>query len=92
MIGVWELGGPPEWHGGALCAQIGDPDLWHPGKGDGGREAKAICARCDVREACRDWALGYEAAGHTAFGIYGGLTAQERTQIRRAPRARRGAA
>lgn len=40
--------------------------------------AKAICARCPVLPACRTWALAHEA-----YGIWGGLTEQERARRRR---------
>ena len=39
---------PPAWTVDALCAQV-DPDLFYPEKGDQAREAKRLCAGCDVR-------------------------------------------
>jgi WhiB family redox-sensing transcriptional regulator len=40
--------------------------------------AKAVCAGCPVRTDCRNYAIG---AGET-FGIWGGLTEDERTPTR----------
>jgi WhiB family redox-sensing transcriptional regulator len=40
-------------------------------------EAKAVCARCEVREPCLEAAL---VAGET-FGVWGGLTPQERRSL-----------
>jgi WhiB family redox-sensing transcriptional regulator len=41
------------------------------------RAAKAICASCDVREACLQYALRI----HEAHGIWGGTTEMERRAI-----------
>lgn len=43
------------------------------------REAKQVCAGCDVRAACLEYALTTEAK----FGIFGGCTPKERQNIRR---------
>jgi len=40
-------------------------------------EAKAVCALCEVREPCLEAAL---VAGET-FGVWGGLTPQERRSL-----------
>lgn len=68
----------PDWLADALCAQV-DSDVFHPEKGEGGkvRSAKRICAGCDVREQCLEWAL----ARPSTFGIYGGLTYVERRKL-----------
>jgi hypothetical protein len=41
-------------------------------------EAVAACERCPVLEQCRDWAIKHEQHGYQ-----GGLTEQQRAQIRR---------
>ena len=46
--------------------------------------AKAVCARCPVREQCLDFSL----QGHH-YGIWGGLTDKERARVRRDQRRRR---
>jgi WhiB family redox-sensing transcriptional regulator len=42
-------------------------------------EAKAVCRRCDVREACLQWAL---ESGQDA-GVWGGLSEDERRALKR---------
>ncbi|MFE7117049.1 WhiB family transcriptional regulator [Streptomyces sp. NPDC057654] len=42
-------------------------------------EAKAVCRRCPVMAICQDWAL---ATGEE-WGIWGGLSEDERSNIRR---------
>jgi hypothetical protein len=38
--------------------------------------AKAICSQCPVRDICLDWAIE-----NAEFGVFGGLTAQERIAV-----------
>lgn len=70
------LAEPPEWMTAALCAQI-DPEMFFPEKGGSTREAKSICARCEVAAECLDYAL----ANEERFGIFGGLSERERRRI-----------
>ena len=63
---------------GGLCAET-DPDTFHPGKGDSAEPAKRICARCDVREACLEYALEHDER----YGVWGGMSAPERKRLRR---------
>lgn len=42
-------------------------------------DAKKVCGRCAVQVACLDWAV---ASGET-HGIWGGMTTDERTKLRR---------
>ncbi|MBG0828580.1 WhiB family transcriptional regulator [Planomonospora sp. ID67723] len=60
----------------ALCAEV-DPDLWFPEQGESNKDAKAICARCEVRTECLTYALelGDE------FGVWGGLSGTERRPL-----------
>lgn len=50
-------------------------------------EAKAICAECPVRSDCLDYALAVEATTGRGwvgrYGVWGGLTAQERKALTR---------
>lgn len=72
-----------EWRERAACRDE-DPELFFP-IGDGAlaqaqmERAKAICARCPVVRECLAWAL---KTGQDA-GVWGGLTEQERRQLRR---------
>lgn len=61
----------------ALCAQT-DPEVFFPEKGGSTAPAKRVCAACDVREKCLEWAL----ANNERFGIYGGLSERERRALR----------
>lgn len=40
------------WMRKALCVQVGDPDLWFPGRGENGRQARQVCGRCPVAAEC----------------------------------------
>ena len=51
------------WMDRALCAQT-DPEVFYPDKGGSTRAAKIICRRCEVRQACLDYAL---AAGEPGY-------------------------
>ncbi len=72
-------GGPLAWQQDALCAQT-DPEAFFPEKGGSTREAKSICASCEVRAECLEYAL----ANDERFGIWGGLSERERRRLRRA--------
>ncbi|SHK58070.1 WhiB family transcriptional regulator, redox-sensing transcriptional regulator [Pseudonocardia thermophila] len=69
----------PDWQERALCAQT-DPEAFFPEKGGSTREAKRICAGCEVRAECLEYAL----ANDERFGIWGGLSERERRRLRRA--------
>jgi WhiB family redox-sensing transcriptional regulator len=67
------------WMGAAACANKG-PDSWfsevHP------VEALRVCSECPVRDACLDYAL----STNQEHGIWGGLTQEERKNVRRSRR------
>ena len=76
----WDEGG---WRDRASCRGE-DPELFFPIGSTGPvlaqiAEAKEVCAQCPVREACLDFAL---STGQ-AYGIWGGLTEDERRGLRR---------
>ncbi len=75
------LGSEPEeglnWQKDALCAQT-DPETFFPEKGGSTRDAKKICASCEVRVQCLEYAL----ANDERFGIWGGLSERERRNFR----------
>ena len=76
-----------EWMGSAAC-QYEDPELFFDGLSPVSRQqAKAVCRRCPVREACLLSAMAEERAPTTQtpdqnrrgrYGIRGGLTSGER--------------
>ena len=74
------------WCAQAAC-QLGDHELFFPPEEEQGEYfrlrvslAKRICAGCPVRRQCADYAL----AADERYGVWGGLTAEERArQLRR---------
>jgi WhiB family redox-sensing transcriptional regulator len=68
----------PDWWDRAACAGVG-PDAFFEPDPQAEQAAKAICAICTVSEECRDWAIAHRVS----FGVFGGLTALERTQLSR---------
>jgi WhiB family transcriptional regulator, redox-sensing transcriptional regulator len=81
------------WWSRAACSTA-DPELFFPISAAGPAlkqvaRAKAICARCPIRQACLDYAL-YAGA---VQGVWGGTTEAERRVLsqrrRRRSRARR---
>jgi WhiB family redox-sensing transcriptional regulator len=67
-----------EWQERALCPQT-DPEAFFPEKGGSTRDAKRICARCEVKDECLDYAL----ARDIRYGIWGGLSERERCHVKR---------
>jgi WhiB family redox-sensing transcriptional regulator len=65
------------WQADSLCAQT-DPEAFFPEKGGSTRDAKKICASCDVRGQCLEYALQNDER----FGIWGGLSERERRKLR----------
>jgi hypothetical protein len=76
-------GRPTDWRDTAACLNE-NPELFFPKGHDGPwlliiEEAKAVCRRCPVVEAC----LAYATEHKVEQGIYGGLTEPERRSLRR---------
>jgi len=69
---------PLAWQKGSICGQT-DPEAFFPEKGGSTRDAKKICANCDVREKCLRYALDNDER----FGIWGGLSERERRKLRK---------
>ena len=72
-----------KWLSQAACRGM-SPNLFFP-EHENGRvrlkvdpQAKAACENCPVLEQCRDWSIKHEAHGYQ-----GGLTEQQRAQVRR---------
>jgi hypothetical protein len=53
----------------------------YPEPGESTAVAKALCARCLVRDECLDYALEREATKADAVGIWGGLSPKERRVV-----------
>lgn len=69
---------PANWRDNAACANT-DPDAFFPQKSRSGNDAKRVCATCPVREQCLQWAL----ENNMRFGIWGGMTDNERRRIKK---------
>ncbi|RFS85139.1 WhiB family transcriptional regulator [Actinomadura spongiicola] len=72
-----------DWRHRAACRDV-DPELFFPIGNTGPailqiEEAKQVCRRCDVTDACLRWALesGQES------GVWGGMGEDERRALRR---------
>lgn len=85
---------PQEWAAAAACASPAiDPEVFfrlssvvRPGldaRPDGAGEARAICAVCTVRTPCLTEALRRESETSSGyrFGVWGGTTPYERSQM-----------
>jgi WhiB family redox-sensing transcriptional regulator len=66
------------WQHKALCSQT-DPEAFFPEKGGSTKDAKQVCAQCEVRAQCLKWAIDHEER----FGIWGGLSERERRRYKR---------
>ena len=79
---IWSLGlidftdPAPQWFAQAACR--GRTEKFFLDKGQSPAEAKAICAGCEVRQECLDYAI----AKRETRGIWGGLTPVERRRHR----------
>lgn len=79
-----------DWRLQAACRGI-DPELFFSSdeivnrqeRTEREAEAKAVCTRCVVRDPC----LSYAVAAGERYGIWGGLTSQERRALGRARRS-----
>ena len=67
-----------EWMDQARCRET-DPELFNPDRGMSNREAKRICAACEVRDPCLTYALERDVSG-----VWGGLSDKERRALRKA--------
>jgi hypothetical protein len=79
---------PTDWRKSAACLTE-DPALFFP-TGDSGpslliiEQAKTVCRGCPVLDTCGQWATD----NRVEYGIFGGLTEQERASVRRSTRRR----
>ena len=78
LWGLFRPDGDVSWQHKALCAQT-DPEAFFPEKGGSTRDAKRVCAKCEVREQCLKWAIDHDER----FGIWGGMSERERRRYKR---------
>lgn len=76
------MGDGENWRVKALCAQVG-PELFFPERGRGPQEAKQVCARCEVREPCLEFALRF----CDLRGVWGGYSEKGRMVLKAQRRA-----
>jgi WhiB family redox-sensing transcriptional regulator len=70
---------PPDfWQHRAACFGI-DPEVFFPISEDEAAPALAFCGSCGIREECLAWAL----KNGERYGVWGGLTEQQRRRIQR---------
>lgn len=72
-----------EWRRYAACTEV-DPEIFEGMTRENVQKAKEICAPCDAREECLDFALKTKQPGM----VWGGLTEDERQQVVRGERSR----
>lgn len=71
-----------QWMNEARCAEIGDAPFF-PEHGEDYRQAVAVCNSCPVKAECLEHAIRLEQSGAwNVTGIWGGLTAQQRKDLR----------
>ncbi len=78
LWGVFADQGDLSWRQRALCSQT-DPEVFFPEKGGSTKDAKQVCAHCEVREQCLQWAIAHDER----FGIWGGLSERERRRYKK---------
>jgi WhiB family transcriptional regulator, redox-sensing transcriptional regulator len=84
----------PNTRDGAACRDQ-DPELFFPVGNSGPAlaqidEAKTVCTDCPLLSACAEFALTHPSM--TAFGVWGGMSENERRNIRRREQRQRAAA
>lgn len=67
----------PEWQTRAACKGRVDLDFIEPKSAAEDAECRALCAACPVRQQC----LGAALASGEAWGLWGGLDAEERMRL-----------
>lgn len=78
---LYDRGREMAWADRALCAEVGG-DIFYPEQGGDWRSPRRICMACEVRAPCLAYALDHDEE----FGIWGGMSAQQRARIRRQDR------
>jgi len=66
------------WRQSAACRGVA-PEIFYPASDEEADAAKSVCAECDVREACLEFAL----LSREREGVWGGATERERRRLLR---------
>jgi WhiB family redox-sensing transcriptional regulator len=70
----------PAWMADALCREPQPGVSFFPARGEPLEPARAVCARCLVRQEC----LAYALADADLVGVWGGTSERERRRMRQA--------
>lgn len=73
------------WMDDGLCIGSHHPDMWFADHRKDIEAAKTICHGCPVERLCLERSLKLEETG-APWGVWGGKSAEERNQIRKARR------
>jgi WhiB family redox-sensing transcriptional regulator len=78
----------PDWQEKAACrgvpTEIFFPD--NPGGQDSVyNKARDFCLKCEVTQQCLAYALEHETGQRCRFGVFGGLSPRERSQLATTP-------
>jgi len=76
---TWSEPGVMDWMSAAACSTSSDLDLHYPDLGKSSAPARELCRECPVMADC----LAYALANDERFGVWGGLTAAERREIKK---------
>jgi hypothetical protein len=71
-----------EWLSRINCAGV-DVNIFYEAKY--ANEAKSFCSQCEVRDECLSAAIYFDTLNYagTPYGTWGGLTATERSELKR---------
>jgi WhiB family redox-sensing transcriptional regulator len=75
---------PLDWQVMARCSEV-DPEIFFPERGGSSKAARSVCAQCNVRSQCLEYALNNKEQ----FGIWGGTSERERRRLRKERSMRR---
>ncbi|MQA85036.1 MAG: WhiB family transcriptional regulator [Streptosporangiales bacterium] len=81
LAGVAHVPRRAGWEEAAACARV-DPGLFYPGQGGTVRPALRVCAACPVRREC----LRFAIENGELYGVWGGLSEEQRRRLRRRAR------
>ena len=78
----------PDWQEKAACRGV-PTEIFFP-ENPGGQDsvynkAREFCRKCEVTQQCLAYALEHETGQRCRFGVFGGLSPRERSQLATTP-------
>lgn len=66
-----------------LCSQLSDvnPEWFFSEDIEDTKTAQSICSHCPIKRECLDWAISIERKEKYVWGVYGGLTSDQRKML-----------